>query len=73
MKDFNALTEEITALTAEIETDFPELYQFLEENPLTIPNDDLPAIPMEKLMDYLTSLKELLLNYVETHREYLQD
>jgi len=73
MKEFNVLTEEITALTLEIETDFPELYRFLDENPLTIPAHDLPSMPLEKLKDYLTSLKELLLHHVETHREYLQD
>jgi hypothetical protein len=41
----------------EIETDFPELYRFLDENPITIPIDRYPQINKKVLQDYLQSLK----------------
>ena len=39
----NILTE-IFQLTKTIETNYPELYHFLEENPMTIPSESHPSI-----------------------------
>ena len=60
---------EITQLTYEIESRYPELYQYLEENPLTIPADKSPMVDYKILNDYLESLKELLKHHMETHSQ----
>ena len=37
MRNLQKVLNEITDLTLEIENNYPELYQFLEENPIAIP------------------------------------
>lgn len=66
----NTLTE-ITQLTKTIETNYPELYQFLDENPISIPSESNPTIDKKILQDYLDSLKQLLKHHLET-REKIQ-
>lgn len=60
---------EISQLTKTIETNYPELYQFLDENPMTIPSESNPSIDKKILQDYLESLKQLLKHHVETHQK----
>lgn len=67
MKDLHKLLREITLLTTNIETNYPELYGFLDENPMTIPMSNHPDIGIEVMQDYLKSLKELLRHHLETH------
>ena len=57
--------ESITTL--EIETKYPEIYKFLDEDTLTLPFRRHPKINAEVLMDYLQSLKQLLSHHKETH------
>ncbi|OGS69751.1 MAG: hypothetical protein A3F91_08445 [Flavobacteria bacterium RIFCSPLOWO2_12_FULL_35_11] len=64
----NTLTE-ISQLTKTIETNYPELYQFLDENPITIPSESHPSIDKKILQDYLDSLKQLLKHHMETHQK----
>ena len=54
------ILEEISRLTLKLETEYPELYAFLDEEPITIPNLEHPDISNKSLMDYLESLKGLL-------------
>lgn len=68
MKTLKNLLSDITNLTTTIETNYPELYKFLGENPLTIPSTDHPEISIAVLQDYLETLKELLKHYLETHK-----
>jgi hypothetical protein len=63
----NTLTE-ISQLTKTIETNYPELYQFLDENPITIPSESNPSIDKKILQDYLDSLKQLLKHHLETRK-----
>jgi len=63
----NTLTE-ISQLTKIIETNYPELYQFLDENPITIPSESNPSIDKKILQDYLDSLKQLLKHHLETRK-----
>jgi len=44
MENLNKLMVEITQLTSNIETNYPELYLFLDENPITIPSAGDPDI-----------------------------
>lgn len=67
MKDSDILQKEITELTSHIETNYPELYQFLEENPITIPASDQPEVGSKALEDYLESLKQMLKHHLEVH------
>lgn len=68
MKTLNDIQTEITKLTANIETNYPELYVTLDETPLTIPSTNHPEINISIMEDYLESLKEILKEYIKTHR-----
>ncbi|WP_158976672.1 hypothetical protein [Cellulophaga sp. L1A9] len=65
-KAHNVLTE-ISVLIKKIETDYPELYQFLDENPITLPTEVHPNLDNNTLEDYLTDLKSLLKHHIENH------
>jgi len=67
MRNLQKVLTEITKLTFEIETNYPELYQFLGENPLTIPSENHPDINKKVMQDYLESLKQLLAHHLDTH------
>lgn len=67
MEKMRTLLREITQLTYEIENQYPELYQYLEEDPITIPAVKVPEVNVAVLNDYLESLKELLKHHLETH------
>jgi hypothetical protein len=67
MERISNILNEITLITLEIETKFPEIYKFLEEDTLTLPFREHPQINAEILFDYLESLNQILLRYKETH------
>ncbi|MDG1729447.1 MAG: hypothetical protein P8K68_07595 [Algibacter sp.] len=67
MKNLRKLLTEITQLTTNIETNYPELYRSLDENPLTIPKTDHPNVDKQVMEEYLESLKQLLKHHLETH------
>ena len=56
-EDLNA---KIMAVIQEIQEKRPELMQFLDEMPVTIPNESNPEINLRMLKDYYESLKNLL-------------
>jgi hypothetical protein len=68
MKNLQTILTQITQLTTDIETNYPELYRSLDENPMTIPSMDHPHIDSKVMQDYLESLKQLLLHHIETHK-----
>ncbi|MFT4830584.1 MAG: hypothetical protein ACI815_000218 [Psychroserpens sp.] len=68
-----SLLTEITQLTSNIETNYPELYRFLDENPCTIPNESHPNMDQTTLMAYLDSLKQLLKHHLETHKTQIKN
>lgn len=68
MKTMKELLSEIMLLTNEIETNHPELYRFLDENPMTIPSENCESIDKPTLEEYLDSLKQLLQHYLESHQ-----
>jgi hypothetical protein len=67
MESIKRLLNEITLVTLEIETKYPEIYKFLDEDTLTLPFREHPKINSEVLHDYLESLKQLLSHHKETH------
>ena len=68
MKNLQSILTQITQLTTNIETNYPELYRFLDENPMTIPSMNHPHIDSKVMQDYLESLKQLLLHNLETYK-----
>ncbi|MGM5469128.1 hypothetical protein ACS386_02525 [Flavobacteriaceae bacterium LMO-SS05] len=60
MKTVKTLLTELLQIIKEIEANYPELYQYLDENPMTIPNVQHPKIGDEELEHYLESLRDLL-------------
>ena len=67
MEDLRKVVVEIEKLTTNIETNYPELYRSLDENPLTIPSEQHPHINKEAMQEYLESLNQLLKHYLESH------
>ena len=67
MKKIQKLTQEINELTVRIEQKYPELYRYLDENPITIPVDDQAKLTYKSFADYLESLKSILEKYMESH------
>jgi hypothetical protein len=68
MKDVQQIVSEIFRLTEIMATDYPEIYKFLDENPITIPVMRHPRLDRKVLEAYLKDLKELMKHYVETHK-----
>ncbi len=67
MKRLQKLTQEITELTLKIEQEYPELYQHLDETPITIPHGKTEELNIKNFSDYLDSLKQLLSHHIESH------
>ncbi len=63
-----ALNEKILKITLLIQNDFPELYSFIEEMPVTIPDSNDPEISLNNLKKYHNSLEVMLKNYKPTHK-----
>jgi hypothetical protein len=63
------IEKDILRLTTLIKTEYPELYIFLEENPITVPSGDSPDINIKVLEDYNESLKQLLKHHIETRKK----
>ncbi|CAM4398188.1 hypothetical protein [Zobellia nedashkovskayae] len=69
MKDLHKILNQITQLTTNIETNYPELYRSLDENPMTLPTKNHPHIDKEVMQEYLEDLKELLQHHLDTHKK----
>jgi hypothetical protein len=68
MKDLHRILDEITQLTTFIETNYPELYRALDENPMTLPVSKHPHMDKKIMQEYIESLKQLLEHHLETHK-----
>lgn len=67
MKKMHKLLKEINEITLKMEEQYPELYEHLDENPLTIPINPHPHLDTNVFSDYLESLKTLLQNHIDKH------
>ena len=67
MKKITRILQEITKVTTEMETSYPEIYKFLDEDISTLPFREHPKINFEILKEYLDSLNQLLQHYKKTH------
>jgi hypothetical protein len=57
--------KKILEVTLKIKNNYPELSKYVEEMPITIPNDEDPKINLKSLEDYLNSLNALINKYEE--------
>ncbi len=62
METETQLTEKIVALTMQIQEKHPELSKFLNEMPITIPDEIRPEINIKVLTDYFNSLTQIIKN-----------
>lgn len=60
--------QEIIELTSKIETDYPELYNYLGETPLSISETTEKSVSTDDLKKYLDTLKSQLQHHIETHK-----
>jgi hypothetical protein len=69
MKTLQDIENQIITLTTSIEVNYPELYETLDENPITIPSKVHPDMNIKIMEDYLESLKQILKQYTKTHNK----
>jgi hypothetical protein len=67
MKKLHQLLDDIARLTANIETNYPELYKYLGETPLNLGKGSSGQITTADLENYLETLKDQLHHHIETH------
>jgi septation ring formation regulator EzrA len=65
MKNLQSILKEISEITTDIETNYPELYRSLDENPMTLATTNHPHVDKIAMKEYLESLKELLKHHSE--------
>ncbi len=61
--------QEIVSLTTQIETNYPELYQTLDETPIYLGDSEKKEITTKELETYLNTLKTELKNYILNHQK----
>jgi len=66
MDGLKKIQQEITQLIFTIESEYPELYRFLDEEPITIPYMSSPEIDSKIMQDYLDGLQQIFEHYKET-------
>jgi hypothetical protein len=72
MNTMNQLNDDIEATITIIKTKYPELVKYLDELPITIPNESNPKIDTKLLSDYLDSLQNLINKYAVNHKKTLE-
>lgn len=65
-KDLNS---KILKITMTIKEQYPELSKYLEEMPVTIPDEKNPEITLKNLKAYYDSLNSVLDKYILEHPE----
>ncbi len=62
------INAKILKLTMVIRDNYPELYEYINEMPVTIPVDNNPEINIKNLLKYYHSLLTWFRNYVAEHQ-----
>lgn len=66
-KLIHALNERILSLTMRIKDNYPELMKYIDEMPVTVPNEPDPHVRAKQLQAYYDSLKNILNKYAQGH------
>ena len=69
MKKLSEVMQELVDITTKIETQYPELYKYLDETPFHICKTDKKEVCKEDLEEYLLTLKQQLQHHIQTHRK----
>jgi len=64
MSTIESINAQIISQIAEINANYPELAKYLNEMPVTIPNEDDPEVNKQALKDYYKSINLLLKKYM---------
>lgn len=67
MKNLSQLMQEVISITSTIESDYPELYKYLDETPFKICETEKKEICVSDLKEYLQTLKEQLKDHIASH------
>ncbi len=69
MKLSRRILTEITQVIRDIEDNYPELQKYLDERPMTLPDENDPDAKVDDavLKEYLSSLNNLVNKYKEEH------
>jgi hypothetical protein len=62
------LTKEILTITLMIGKKYPELSKYIEEMPITIPDEKNPEITRKNLKAYYSSLEAIIAKYILEHQ-----
>jgi quercetin dioxygenase-like cupin family protein len=54
-----------------IQKNYPELAKYIDEMPITIPNENHPHVNIKNLKDYFDSLSNVLHDYMLTHESHI--
>ena len=65
MENENEINAKIMEVTLKIQDEHPELVEFLNEMPVTVPNKNKPEINTKQLEDYYDSLVNMV-EHIET-------
>ncbi|MDX1272672.1 hypothetical protein [Bizionia paragorgiae] len=65
MKTLHELLNKVTTLTMRLKTEYPELYVYLGEDPITIPSVSDPHMDATILKEYISSLKGMLKSHLK--------
>jgi hypothetical protein len=71
MKTETELNKKILVISMAIRSEYPELMKFLNEMPVTIPDQKNPEINTKILEDYLNSLQEMFKKYAPNHQSLI--
>jgi hypothetical protein len=71
MSSLEDILVQINLLRSQIKTQYPELYNLLEEEPITIASKRYPDVSEKMLQNYLENLQELMKTYGKTHHNNL--
>ncbi len=64
METIEDINEKIIKITNTIGDNYPELMNYLNEMPITIPNEANPEITIKNLTNYYESLVTIFRNYI---------
>jgi len=67
MKTLASVLTEISEITSKIRVEYPELYELLEENKVSVYTGG-KEVDSNEFTEYLDSLKEKLEHYIENHQ-----
>lgn len=67
METEKELNAKILKITMTIKNQYPELSKYIEEMPVSIPNEKNPEITLKNLKEYYDSLNSVLTKYMDEH------